>query len=210
MTRGFRSQWFVAGLALLGLMIAAGHEARAGITISGGFTPVTNDPVYEYIFNVYLTPGTTIDDSFYFTIQGLSGVDTGSTTGQPRLPQKGPATYSWNPSPGDPGTGDVSWYYTGTGAWATVSYGNTPFPNNYLGQFTVETLNITEQSQIPTPTIIDYSYTVGGVTNTGTFNLQDLAVPEPASSTIVLLIGGTAAISGLVDRTKRRRSAPTP
>ena len=68
----------MTGLALLGAMIAGEREARAskaGITITGGTKPGTGDPPYDYIFDVYLNPGSSIKFSGdSFTIDNLVGV----------------------------------------------------------------------------------------------------------------------------------------
>lgn len=249
MRRGIRIPWIVVGVALLGAMMPGGRPARAdltsltatgttpgtptvptstGITITGGFTPVSTDPVYEYVFNVYLTSGS-IDDNFSFTITGLQNLGAIPNTSAPNYPTGTRAYYVWTPSAQDPGSGDMTWYYDGSNAvrnpspanqWATVSYGATPYTvagnvstYGYLGQFTVETQNLTSPSQIPTPTTLYYTMSTDGdssdVAATGFFPLQNLAVPEPASSTIVLLIGGTAGVAGLIARARRRRAAAT-
>jgi hypothetical protein len=210
MRQSFKKPWVVTGLALLGAMIAGGPQARGdlgGLTITGGFTPATSDP-FDYIFQVYSTAPIKALDSF--TIKGLVGV-TSLSFFQPDNQQPNNWTFPVidQKSGGlTQGTSDVSWGYFGP----TL---NNPPANQpvYLGQFVIETMG---NQTVPAGTIITYSYSVDGNTVNASssfvmanLSIANLSVPEPASSTIVLLIGGTAALSGLVVRARRRRSART-
>jgi hypothetical protein len=66
------------GLALLGAMVASGHQAQAslsGISITGsGGTVTGSDPYTYYSFDVYLAPGYQWDANDFFQINGLVGV----------------------------------------------------------------------------------------------------------------------------------------
>jgi hypothetical protein len=220
MTRGFRSQWFIMALALIGSMIAGGPQARGnvttGITISGGFTPVTSDPYYDYVFDVYLNPGSSIKFGDSFTVDNLVGVTWFSvfSANQPENPlgviwvpsvKQSPAPY--------PYSSDVTWSFFGLSSYNNPSAATQPI---LIGQFDIETtVNFKNGPPVAPGTSISYSYSVDGGAqvsdpkNPPSFAITNLAAPEPSSSAIVLLIGGTAAAAGLVVRVRRRRSAPT-
>lgn len=120
--RRFQDACFIAGLAVLGLVIARGHDAQSGamagtIGISGGVITGGggggSDPPYDYVFDVYLTSGSispsapgSLSD---LTINGLVGVASysfaqanptsglnslGSTTSQP--PSTPPGSGVWD------------------------------------------------------------------------------------------------------------------
>ncbi len=82
---------------------------------------------------------------------------------------------------------NVTWEYL---LGPTINYTN-PGPNGvFLGEFTVVTSWSYAAGQPPPlapGTIIDYSYTIGGTSGTGTIVLQ--GVPEP-SSVVLMLLGG--------------------
>ena len=96
MRRAFRRMWVVTGLALLATMIVGEREARAaltGLTITGGVKPGTGDPTIDYVFSVYLNSGSSFNEPYTslssllhpdsFTIDGLVGVTHFSWTSQP-------------------------------------------------------------------------------------------------------------------------------
>ncbi len=119
--RRFQDTCLVTGLAVLGLVIARGHDAQSGamagsISISGGVISGGggggSDPPYDYVFDVYLTSGSISPSSpgslSSITINGLVGVASysfaqahpatgmnsqGSTTSQP--PTSPPASETW-------------------------------------------------------------------------------------------------------------------
>jgi hypothetical protein len=169
----------------------------------------------------------------FFTVDGLVGVSgsgyDSSQIANPSAPSEPPTTAPvgspqamefWNtPSggiaatPSPPPTGfkadgynynsNVTWEYV---AGPTINFTN-PGPNGvFLGEFTVNTSWSYEFGQ-PYPmspgTIIDFSYTIGGTTGTGTFVL--LGVPEP-SSIVLMLLGGAILPLATVYRRRQLRS----
>lgn len=231
----------MTGLVLLGAMIAGGREARAaltGITITGGTKPVSPDPVSEYIFNVYLSAGATIEDGDYFTVKSLTGVTTNSQATSP-FELSSPSRFltysaSWVAMAGYSISvegddlvpvavaGNITWVYTGQNSIVNNTSSSMALngPGSpYTGLFSVNT----DPALDVTPTIgasIPYSFNIDGGailspdlqypgTPAPTFQLADLVTPEPASSTIVLLTGGTGALAGLIVRGRRRRLART-
>ena len=217
MKRGTKGAWVMAGLAVLGAMMAGGGESRAaltGITIGGGFQPGTGDPPYDYIFQVYLNPDSSLVSPYgslyslthpdYFTINGLTGVTLFSATSQP----EDPLGMIWVSVTSH---SSVTWAFYGT---TSITNPANSGQELLLGTFEVQTTKDYPIGQPPVSpgTSISYSFNVangaGNPTHggSGTITLANLLVPEPASSTIVLLTGGTAALGGLVVRTRRRRN----
>ncbi len=204
-----KGAWIMAGIAVLGAMVAGG-EARAGsrgITIGGGFKPTTGDPPYDYVFTVELDPGFEIqpptsppyDD---FQVLGLVGVTSASLHSEPgSFP-----SVTWF---AQPATDNITWTFNG----------NTSIPNNNppgsnievpLGTFTVETTqNFPNGPPVLPGTVIDYNFTVfdlsTGTTITGSnsFKIVALGVPEPSS--VVLLMVGAAALPAIAVGRRRRR-----
>ena len=212
MRRRTKGAWVMVGFAALGAMMSGGGEARAavtGITIGGGFKPGTGDPPYDYIFQVYLNPDSSIVSPYgglyslthpdYFTIDGLKGVTVFSLTSQP----EDPLGVIWVPVTGP---SSVTWAYYGT---STIT--NNSSQELLLGTFEVQTTkNYPYGPPVTSGTSISYSFNVADskgnpVQGSESFMIQ--AIPEPASSTIVLLTAGTGALGGLVVVTRRRRKA---
>jgi hypothetical protein len=219
MRQRFQGGWILIGMAVLGATMAGDREARAaltGITISGGFKPVTPDPVYEYVLNFYLDPGYSVYKYDFIKVTGLKGVASGDTTFAPSeynlvSTKKGfvkDYSVSWQPLTD---TGSVEWDYQGS-----QPYINNTAAELFLGQFRVDTRNLTNPGGTPTDNaIVDYSFNItlsqdgSAAEGSGSFRVTDLTTPEPSSCTIVLLTGGTAALSGLIVRVRRRRRART-
>jgi hypothetical protein len=168
----------------------------------------------------------------FFTVDGLVGVsgagyDTSqipnaSTTSEPpsTAPAGSPqANEFWTvpnggivTSPSPPPATANGYNYQGNVTWEyllgpTINYTN-PGPNGvFLGEFTVVTSWSYGAGQPPPMapgTIIDYSYSIGGTTGTGTIVLQGgpPGVPEP-SSLLLMLLGG--AFVPLAASRRRRR-----
>jgi hypothetical protein len=223
MRRGFRSSWILAAGAVFVAMIASGSEARAalsGITISGGFKPGTGDPPYDYIFEVYLAPDTTIYKNEIIKIgtatSGLKDDLVGVTTDS--LYHEIPSGHWSSPTIKEvdktfPYASDVAWKFVGP------TYENVTGKVKHIGELEIQTtVNFNSKNPFPVKsgTLLDFTYSLHGVTVQGPpivledLSVQSLAVvPEPSSSAIVLLTGGTAAIAGLIARRRRRRPART-
>ncbi len=212
------------GIAVLGAMVVVGREARAGISLTGGFKPTTGDPTYDYSFEVYLDPGDTITTGDSFTIDALPGVVPKTAYKSLKLPSYSltgepddPPGVIWTPSISllsttkypDPYKSNITWTF----------YGDTPIVNPAgsgqkidLGEFDVVTaVNFATNPPVTNGTPVNYAYTVLGgngksSSGTGIVELFSL-VPEPSSATIVLLMGGTSGFLGLIARLRRRRPA---
>jgi hypothetical protein len=228
MRRRTKGAWIMVGFAALGAMMAGGGEAQAavGITIgSGGVKPVTGDPPYDYIFQVYLEPGSSIVSPFSngfstidsFTIDGLVGVTStslASTFGSfgasvfwcPSIDQ----TLSYNPTIlGSSDISNVTWDFLGMQPIPITGTLTQPY---LLDTFIVETTdNFPNGPPVPTGTQVNYSFTATDISTEMPFSgggVVTLTVaPEPSSAAIVLLTGGTGALTGLIVRTRRRRKA---
>jgi hypothetical protein len=222
MMRRIVEAWTAAGLAVVGAMLAGGREAWAAglastITISGGIVQGPGDPQYTYQLSASLVNGSmsysgsgpatslfTVDDLVGVTPQGFPlGSDSGSLTTQQNFP---PAVI-WHPdisltSSAAPFAADVSWSFLGNSALSTS--GVLP-----LGEFTVQTSQMFPAGQPPIPvgSTIQYTYTIidssGAPTSgSGTFILQQGAVPEPSS--MILLLAGASGMPFVILREQRR------
>jgi hypothetical protein len=218
MRRRFQSAPILTGLAVLGILLAGGREAQAaGIKVTGGFKVGGSDPPYDYIFKAYLEPGYSIQ-SFSgdnFKIDALVGVtppnfpkpgDLGSFHTEP----SNPPTVIWNATIGSPPV-DPNFPYKSDITWSF--FGNTTITNSgtkdlFLGRFAVETtVNFASPPYIA-GTIIDYSWTTNGGTQSGTgsFPIIDLnAVPEPSSAVLLLTAAGALPLFWIRHRRRWRR-----
>jgi hypothetical protein len=201
---GLRTVAAFAGLALAVYGSSKAHAisvttTSSGFNVSGGFKPATNDPPYDYIFDVTLSAGSILTSGDSFTIDDLVGVTPagfpipgesapypGSTTSEPFNP---PDTI-WGATIGTPITGPISyesnvtWEYFG----ATIdnSHGTSGID---LGDFVVETsINFASGAPYQAGDTISFGSSLGS----GSFQIQDLSVPEPSSAILLLL--GVAAI----------------
>jgi len=202
--------WLIMGMAMLGAAIAGGREARAaltGITITGGFQPESSDPPYDYIFRVYLNPGATIHKGDLIQIgtatsgyiDDLVGVNKHSLHSE--IGEVKGAKWELKKikvvEKGFPYASDVTWEYSGK----TLTNGTGI--EELIGILEIETVvnfdDSTEQRTfshyVTAGTPIDYE--VNKVSG-GRILLQDLVVPEPSSSRIVLVAVATAGIAVLV------------
>jgi hypothetical protein len=207
----------MTGFALLGAMIVNGRGARAdlslgsnavgqtqGINLSGTFDPGIGDPPYYYNFTLDLNPGFSIQSGNSFTIEGLPGVTEDSL----QLTSEPGGSGVWKPSimeeedEQDDDLFDIKWTLQ-SGHSYDNSGGSSPI---VIGPFVVES---SQSLSSPPAVSVNYSFAVtGGQGSSGSGSLTlTAAIPEPSSSTIVLLTSGSAALSGLVVRARRRRSA---
>jgi len=221
MTPRMKGTWFLAGFGVLAAMVGDGREAHAGstvIVITGGYKPGSGDPPYDYIFQVYLEPpdaGTnTITTGDSFTIDALPGVspanqpnpgDPASPTSEPNNP---PATI-WVPSIGNfttaisPYASDITWAFNGNTPISAMA-GGSQVP---LGQFVVETTASFSSPPLPNGYLINYSFSYDGLTasDTSSFPIFNLSVPEPASVILLLAGAGTLSLYRLRERQRQRR-----
>ncbi len=210
--------WLIMGMAVLGAAIAGGGEARAalaGITITGGFQPGSGDPPYDYIFRVYLNPGATIhkDDLIRIGtatsgyIDDLVGVNKHSLHSE--IGEVKGARWELEKikvvEKAFPYASDVTWEYSGR------DLTNGTGIKELIGILEIETVvdfdNSTAQRTfshyVKSGTPIDYEVNkVAG----GRILLQDLVVPEPSSSRIVLVAVAAAGIAVLVGGRRGRRA----
>ena len=207
MIRGIKRYWFLAGLVMLVASSVGGRQARAkGIVITSGKTEQIGDPLYDYIFNVELNPGTTLLNGGYFTVYDIPGVVATSDTGAPNsywgysLQATGITPPLFQPPltpPIDGSLENVTWVYRGPSIT-----NNSPTQDLELGTFRVATI---ELSAPPTPTLI-YVGTLDGTTATTEGTVTVNSVPEPSS--LILLLIGAGALPLYAFRSRWHRLAP--
>jgi hypothetical protein len=177
----------------------------------------------ETLVFVSLDPGFQVALNSFFTVDSLVGVTPESTHAEP----ENPPGVVWiafpainevvPPGPNQPPASNVSWTFLGTPIINPTNSGQEV----YLGEFdVVTTTNFPNGPPVPSGTIVNYAFNIltdqgnhapGG----GSFPLTNLegitstAVPEPSSAAIVLLVAGTAGVSGLIVRRRQRRRART-
>ena len=73
-------------LAAFAVVMASGSEAHAkgGITVSMGMTQQTGDPMYDYIFEIDLLAGSTLETGGFITIYDIPYVPN-PLTSQPNI-----------------------------------------------------------------------------------------------------------------------------
>jgi PEP-CTERM motif len=227
MTVRNKGTWFLAALASLGAVLVGDREVRAGtgiaqIKVNGGYNPVGPDPFYNYIFDVYLEPGSSLQppsgnslsQEDHFTIDGLPGIDpTSSYHFTPAPPYDNSFDFGWsnptvtpftilNPPPNTPSYGgDATWAYLGRDAIAATT------SEIFLGEFSILTTYLYPAGVVPLPNgaTIDYSFEVSGQTQSGngTFIIHNLAVPEPSS--VIMFLAGAVAVPLFLRHERRRR-----
>ena len=200
MRRGIKTAWVVAGLAVLGAMIAGGREARAkGIVISTGVTQPVGDPFYEYVFDVQLLAGSTLDNGGFITVYDLPEIDQNSLTQQPSS-KWGSSLQKVGVTPSGASPVDSSSLWNVTWEWNGAALTAPTNSNLDLGLFKV---GPTAQPETPTLT---YVGSLDGTTasNQGTITVS--AVPEPSS--VALLVLGIGSVSLIALRKARRRPMP--
>jgi hypothetical protein len=212
MSRRMSGTWVLAGLcSLTGIFVGAG-EAEAGsgtgaaITITGTYKPGGPDPPYDYYFDVYLNPpasaGTnTFTNGDSFTIEGLAGVDANSVYRTPLQWSLFGLTPAIPPSSA-PYASNLTFEYAGNQTYmATTPSPGTPI---FLGEFQVDSTYSFPVGVVPYPsgTSLSYTYTIGGVTQTG-LTFQIFSVPEPSS--LILLATGVGVLPLIWVRKRRTR-----
>jgi hypothetical protein len=219
MKRVTNGAWRWTRIAVLGVVLTGGSEARGGsIKITGSIVPLPGGPSYLYKFSLLLTGGSiqagTDLNPTQFTVSGLVGVTglaehqepptTGNAPEVWAIPASGIVTSSTgNPPPYD-SESSVTWQYV---AGPTLTYTGIPIS---LGEFDVKTTaSFPENSPPVTPyvTPIPYAFSfqqpVGGL-STGSGVLTLSSVPEPSS--LVLLLAGGGAVRLLARWRRRPRS----
>jgi hypothetical protein len=201
-----------ATLAALGIFIAGGREARAGISLASPAISIKGtivvvggggngtDPIYTYEFDAVLNAGLTVDANpppLYhgpvtsFTVYNLVGIPSTLTSSS-----SGVVGGSWAPyiaATNPDGTTDVTWYYSGPAINNATSSGED------LGTFGINTINYANPSLSLLPNSVPYSYSLnngpdtnvpGGITLQGGGGVQTdaLVVPEPSTAIAPLIV----------------------
>ncbi len=226
-----------AGLAVLGVMVGGGREARAaltGLTITGtGGTVTGTDPSVFYTFDVELAAGFTMAPGDSFQINGLLGASPlNFPRTNPSLPS--PGSVSFQPSPFNNAiisvtssqVVDSERVYTSSVQWVnpTTLAGGQPgvtfsggtngldLTNGGANPFAIFTVDI-PAAAIPPSLTLTYSAVLDGgrfiqpVGSAGPIVIDFFAVPEP--STLVFLVSAVAVVpAAILWKRRRRRGAP--
>jgi hypothetical protein len=206
MVQKFKRYGFLVSLVVLGVTFAGENQARAkGIVITTGSTQPIGDPLYNYIFDFQLNPGTTLLNGGYLTVYDVPGVTATSDTGTPNsfwgysIQPTGITPPLFMPPltpPMDNSLENVTWVYRGP----SIS-NNSTTQNLDIGLFRVETI---ELSAPPSPTLI-YVGTLDGTTATTEGTVTVNGAPEPSS--VILLLIGAGALPLYAYRKQRHRMA---
>lgn len=86
MRRRVNRAWITAALALIGAIIAGEREVQAapvGIIIKTGVTQPVGDPFFEYVFDIQLLAGSTLENGGFITVYDMPLISDSSLTQQP-------------------------------------------------------------------------------------------------------------------------------
>jgi hypothetical protein len=211
MSRRIRGAATLAGLAVLGAALAGGGTARAGpipvvskgIIVVSGMTLQTGDPRYEYIFDVHLSAGLTLQPGGFFTMFDLPALPPGALNRAPNidwgfseqtLGLVPPGNYTL-PFTDDPKIENATWEWHGIPMMAPATQ------DLDLGTFIVG--STTEVPSPPMP-LLNWLGTVDGGVPVTLGKVQVTSIPEP--SAVILLAMGVGAIPLLWLRRRRGRS----
>jgi PEP-CTERM motif len=212
MIRCMKNRWLLAGLCCLTAMFIGLRDAEAGsssITITGGYKPGGGEPPFDYTFQVYLdAPSSTGTNTFQngdsFTIDVLPGIHNAQVPSV-TIPLQWSlfSLTDETPPSSAPYAADVQFKYEGTSPY-TVS--TPPGGRVYLGQFEITSTYDFPTGVVPYPsgTVLDYTYSIDGQTQTGGGSFQIFSVPEPSS--LILLATGAAVLPLTWLRQRLRRT----
>src|SRR5262249_39147092 len=168
-----------------------------------------------------LDPGFSVALHSTITIDDLVGVTPASTHSEPENPP-GVIWLAFPPitevvtSP--PFASNVTWSFWGSSTIVNPADSGVELP---LGEFdVVTTTNFPNGPPVPSGTMVNFTFNIltdqgNPASGGGSFPLTNLegitsmAVPAPSSAAIVLLVAGTAGVSGLIVRRRQRRRART-
>jgi hypothetical protein len=201
MTLQMKSLRILAGIAALAVLMASGGEAHAkGIAISSGRTQQTGDPMFNYIFDIDLLAGSTLETGGFITVYDIPFVPN-PLTSQPSLswgaatqllgitPKGTPTT-----DPDDPNIFNVTWQWNGA-----------PIINNSssdldLGIFTFG--STIELSAPPSVTLL-FVGSLDGVNFSNQGLVAINVIPEPSSVVLLFAGVGTLPLFWLGERRRR-------
>ncbi len=197
-----KSSWILVGVAALAVVMASGSEAYAkgGIVASMGMTQQTGDPMYNYVFQIDLLAGSTLQTGGFITVYDIPYVPD-PLTSQPNLSWAAETLLVGKTPTGTPITDpDNPSIYNVTWEWKDAPITNSSSSNQDLGNFVFGTT--TELSSPPSVTLL-FVGSLDGVnfSNQGYVGIN--AIPEPSS--VILLLAGVGTLPVFWLRERRRR-----
>jgi hypothetical protein len=197
-----KSLRILAGIAALAVLMASGGEAHArGIAIKSGMTQQTGDPMYNYIFEIDLLAGSTLERGGFITVYDIPFVPN-PLTSQPNIswgaatpllgitPQGTPST-----DPDNPNIFNVTWQWNGSAPIINSSSSDLD-----LGTFTFGTT--IELSSPPSVTLL-FVGSLDGVNFSNQGFVEINVIPEPSSVVLLLAGVGTLPLFWLGERRRR-------
>jgi hypothetical protein len=211
MSRRVRGVSILAGLAVLGATLTGAGKARAGpipvvgngIIVVSGSTTQTGDPIYEYVFDVHLSAGFTLETNGFFTIYDLPALPPGAFDVAPNKSWTfSEQTVGMTPSGGSLPFTDDPTVENATWAWRGASITAPSTSDLDLGTFIVGST-----TELPSPPVV-LLWWLGTVDGGVPVTLGRVGVNVPEPSAVILLVLGVGAIPlfGLRRRRERRRS----
>ncbi len=195
-----KNSWVLAGVAAFTVVMACGGKAHAkGIAVSTGMTQQTGDPMYNYVFEIDLLAGSTLQTGGFITVYDIPFVPN-PLTSQPNLswaaetllvgktPQGTPPT-----DPDNPNIFNVTWQ------WKNAPISNNSNSSENLGNFVFGTT--IELSSPPSVTLLF----VGSLDGTNFSNQGFVGVNVPEPSSVILLLAGVGTLPVFWLRERRRR-----
>ena len=208
MTLRMKGSWVLSGIIALSALAVYGSDAQAGAIIAKkGVTTPIGDPMFDYIFEIDLTPGSTLSTGGFITVVDIPFL-VDPLTSQPMQWSEtiqdvgshpdGSVPVGTPPHLDDPTIQNVTWIYNGP---SITNNTNADIP---LGDATNFDFIIGHTEQLdapPSPTLLFIGSLDGtNFSNSGFVTVN--AVPEPSS--VALLLVGVSTLPLVCLRNKNR------